>query len=102
MVKQGTWVDHIMIQALVDNLGLSLQIRSLHGAESLTIRSSAALDENSPEDVQLLYTGNHYLAILARASENIEPPVLAEVETTYVNMNETDNNTIEDIADIHN
>ncbi len=95
MVMQGIWVDHIMIQALVDNLDLSLQIRSLYGAESLTIRSSVALDENSAADIQLLYTGNHYLAILARASKNTEPLVLAEVETTYVNINETDNNIID-------
>ena len=80
IAQNGVWVDNVIIQALADALRVNIDIRGLYNTH-ITIA------EDSPT-IRLLYTGDHYLAILRN-------PVEANI------VNQTDHNHVElEVADL--
>ena len=69
VIDNGRWVDDTtVIQAIADARGINIRIRSLHGVRDITVEAN---DQDSAVTVQLLYTGNHYQAILPREETSI-------------------------------
>lgn len=56
MSKINTWADNLVIQALADNLEISLRIYLLNG-------NVIRVNPDSERILNIAYTGNHYLAI---------------------------------------
>lgn len=63
MSKEGTWADNLVIQALANALGININIfRADDGTINRIVPTGTEVLDTSA--ILLLYTGNHYLAVL--------------------------------------
>ena len=63
--QPGVWADNISIQALSDKLGININIYRLYDDSITQITPRTGSSEHT---IRLLYTGNHYMAILGQHS----------------------------------
>lgn len=102
MSREGTWADNLIIQALANVLGININIfRADDGAINRIAPTGIEALDTSP--ILLLYTGNHYLAVLRplQIQNQIEPPIQSLEEAAYqINENVTTINEQEAILDI--
>jgi ankyrin repeat protein len=73
MSKEGTWADNLIIQALANALGININIFRADDGTINRITPTNAESLNDP--ILLLFTGNHYLAVLrpTQTQNEIEP-----------------------------
>ena len=79
MSQTGTWADNLAIQALTSELGVNLNIYLLNGE---IIR----INQVGREDLNVAYTGNHYLSIEPAVQENNELNFAGEQQLPDVSM----------------
>ncbi len=70
MSKNGTWADNPIMQALVNDLGISIDIFLTDG--SITHLSPTNNAGQVTEPLRLAYTGNHYLSIESINTQNLD------------------------------
>jgi hypothetical protein len=86
MSQQGMWADNPIIQALVNELGISIQVYRADG----TITILTPVNNDALRTVSIAYTGNHYLSVESIHTENLEEIENWIAETIEIAENSTE------------
>ncbi len=99
MSREGTWADNLVIQALANALGININIFRADDGTINRITPTNAESLNNP--ILLLFTGNHYLAVLRpiqTQNEVDEPIQILEEVVCQANENITVKSEQEEIV----